>query len=488
MVSPLFPACFSLRCIVGKAPRVLLSISRRERERVSTKPASAPAAHSAVPLAAPADLPDGGLDAFTIPSQIARQQFVGFDHRRSAPLQEEGANSQLIHSATHYENMQELETRSQAMWGQSQTLGDKVWASTAQATVPLHLLTSTLHERSREEAGIRVLFLEGFISEEEYVRRLAEFKLAESKARAPVIPTANTIINSSPLNDSLSDPVERAIEARQIRVFVSSTFADMKEEREVLLNQVFPALNAICKSRGVQFSAVDLRWGITTDQSQQGETINICLREIERCRPYFVGVLGARYGWAQPVGGTRDALLECTFAAATARHDWLKEFQDRSITELEIRHAVLNRPTSSTTKRARFYFRNLSSEEEQLQDPRLASLKSEIANSVAPASKYSAAAELGSQVYADLLKLIDIDFPVTYASRVDSFYSIRSNFDLPLSFVLVATSPTLSPESGSIKTNSLSNARCRLSVAPLAFPRLMVCCGKWRCVPLGVRS
>ena len=40
---------------------------------------------------------------------------------------------------------------------------------------------------------------------------------------------------------------------------------------------------------------VDLRWGITDEQ--KGEVLPICLAEIERCRPYFIGLLGERYGW-----------------------------------------------------------------------------------------------------------------------------------------------------------------------------------------------
>jgi hypothetical protein len=30
---------------------------------------------------------------------------------------------------------------------------------------------------------------------------------------------------------------------------------------------------------------VDLRWGITEEESQKGDTLPICLREIERSRP-----------------------------------------------------------------------------------------------------------------------------------------------------------------------------------------------------------
>ena len=71
----------------------------------------------------------------------------------------------------------------------------------------------------------------------------------------------------------------------------------MREEREILVKQIFPQLRKLCEQRGVTWSDVDLRWGITQEQSERGEVLPICLAEIDRCRPYFIGLLGERYGW-----------------------------------------------------------------------------------------------------------------------------------------------------------------------------------------------
>lgn len=43
----------------------------------------------------------------------------------------------------------------------------------------------------------------------------------------------------------------RGKEQRAIRVFVSSTFRDMQEEREELAKRVFPQLRKLCEQRGV---------------------------------------------------------------------------------------------------------------------------------------------------------------------------------------------------------------------------------------------
>ena len=80
-------------------------------------------------------------------------------------------------------------------------------------------------------------------------------------------------------------------DARAIRVFVSSTFRDMQDEREELVKRIFPAIRHLCEQRGVAFSEVDLRWGVTDEQKAEGAVLPICLAEIDRSRPYFIGLI-----------------------------------------------------------------------------------------------------------------------------------------------------------------------------------------------------
>jgi hypothetical protein len=89
------------------------------------------------------------------------------------------------------------------------------------------------------------------------------------------------------------------------RVFVSSTFSDLKAERNALQERVFPRLRALTVARGCRFQAIDLRWGVSNEASLDQQALNICLGEIERCqkttpRPNFVVLLGERYGWCPP--------------------------------------------------------------------------------------------------------------------------------------------------------------------------------------------
>jgi hypothetical protein len=88
---------------------------------------------------------------------------------------------------------------------------------------------------------------------------------------------------------------------KTFRVFVSSTFTDMRAERRILQEKVFPDLKKYCEARGASFQAVDLRWGVNEESQQEQKTMDICLTEIARCqrlspRPNFIALLGDRYG------------------------------------------------------------------------------------------------------------------------------------------------------------------------------------------------
>jgi hypothetical protein len=59
---------------------------------------------------------------------------------------------------------------------------------------------------------------------------------------------------------------------------------------------VFPQLRKRCELRGVTWTEVDLRWGMTDEEKAEGRVLSLCLAEIQRCQ-LFLGFLGERYGW-----------------------------------------------------------------------------------------------------------------------------------------------------------------------------------------------
>ncbi|HPF88226.1 MAG TPA: DUF4062 domain-containing protein [Candidatus Limiplasma sp.] len=87
-----------------------------------------------------------------------------------------------------------------------------------------------------------------------------------------------------------------------LRIFISSTFNDFILERNALHKTVFPKAAELCHKHGCAFQVIDLRWGISVQDSQDYSTLGICLNEIERCqrvtpRPNFIFLAGERYGW-----------------------------------------------------------------------------------------------------------------------------------------------------------------------------------------------
>jgi nephrocystin-3 len=135
---------------------------------------------------------------------------------------------------------------------------------------------------------------------------------------------------------------------KTVRVFISSTFRDMHAERDHLVKVVFPELRERMAGRHLYLVDIDLRWGITEQEAEQGKALEICLEEIERSRPFFIGILGERYG----------SLLGSLPEDADIDHPWLAGHGEHSLTALEITHAVLRNP--ELARRAFFHFRDPS--------------------------------------------------------------------------------------------------------------------------------
>lgn len=109
------------------------------------------------------------------------------------------------------------------------------------------------------------------------------------------------------------------------RVFISSTFSDMRQERAILQRDAFPRLERFCEEHGAVFQAVDLRWGVNEQAAYDQKTLRICLNEIDRCqkvspRPNFLILLGDKYGW-QPVPETIPQAEMETIIKLASDHD-----------------------------------------------------------------------------------------------------------------------------------------------------------------------
>lgn len=88
----------------------------------------------------------------------------------------------------------------------------------------------------------------------------------------------------------------------QVRIFTSSTFVDFKDWRNKLMEDVYPFLQELCGILGLEFSVVDMRWGVRESAADDHGTSKLCMQEITRCQSLslginFVSFLGNRYGY-----------------------------------------------------------------------------------------------------------------------------------------------------------------------------------------------
>jgi WD40 repeat protein len=111
----------------------------------------------------------------------------------------------------------------------------------------------------------------------------------------------------------------------------------MHAERDYLVKSVFPALSEWCEARKLRLIDIDLRWGVTTADSESKNTVRACLRNIDECRPFFLCFMGQRRGWIP----NSDDIGEETynlFPSLQKKHYAGKA----SVTEMEIIHALID--------------------------------------------------------------------------------------------------------------------------------------------------
>lgn len=219
---------------------------------------------------------------------------------------------------------------------------------------------------------------------------------------------------------------------RQIRVFLSSTFVDMQEERDYLIKKIFPSIKAECRRRRVDFVALDLRWGINEEAAKSGKVVEICMDEIVRSRPFFIGLVGGRYGWIPEENepSISERLL--------AKYPWIKECiaEKMSITEMEMQFGVLRHPTSVNA----YFFQKADAavprkyRERKGSDKakRLEELKSEIRQAAeqgkCKSQTYFSLESLGKQVYEALMAAINELYPVEEHSRYHMLSMMQNEY------------------------------------------------------------
>ena len=87
---------------------------------------------------------------------------------------------------------------------------------------------------------------------------------------------------------------EKVKKTGQVSVFLSSPFKGLEAERNIFNRDWLPRLIRKAESKGVHFRALDLRWGISSEQRERDLLVYICLKEITDA-DFFIGIHGYRY-------------------------------------------------------------------------------------------------------------------------------------------------------------------------------------------------
>lgn len=136
-------------------------------------------------------------------------------------------------------------------------------------------------------------------------------------------------------------------------IFVSSTFQDMQQERDILQNSVLPRIKELAKQYGKNIDLCDLRWGVNSIGMSESEStakvLQVCFDEIDNARPFFIAILGDRYGWIPD-----SSIVESSITGRNIDHT---EMAGKSVTEMEILYGALKNSESSDV---RFYFREIT--------------------------------------------------------------------------------------------------------------------------------
>ncbi|KAF2077076.1 hypothetical protein CYY_001643, partial [Polysphondylium violaceum] len=225
------------------------------------------------------------------------------------------------------------------------------------------------------------------------------------------------------INDATSSTPKDEFDDREIRIFISSPFKDMQLDRDQIVKVVIPKIRKLCIERDIIMTYVDLRWGVTSSQSEMAISLSMCLKELERSN-LMIGLFGERYGWStqEKSDPKSQQLLAQTLEKAASDFPWVNKYKDCSMTEIEYRMILNNH---SSNKNAMFYFRDpyyieeTSSKERnnfvsegQRSKEKLDKLKLEISKStVFKSAEYRRPTNLADVLYEDLEKYIDKKYP-----------------------------------------------------------------------------
>ena len=90
--------------------------------------------------------------------------------------------------------------------------------------------------------------------------------------------------------------------SRKFILFISSTFTDTKEERDILLKKILLELRIMGREQDIEVRFVDMRYGVKDESTLKQMTWDECVKEEERCMNEsggisFLSLQSDKYGY-----------------------------------------------------------------------------------------------------------------------------------------------------------------------------------------------
>lgn len=111
----------------------------------------------------------------------------------------------------------------------------------------------------------------------------------------------------------------------------------MQGERDFIRKYTIPRLRECFQDYPIEFQVVDLRWGVNTldmkEEEQESKVLHVCMDAVHDSKPFFIALIGKRYGWIPPVERTRRIVQNLDQEDLLLLGD---QSVSKSITEMEI--------------------------------------------------------------------------------------------------------------------------------------------------------
>ncbi|XP_041071354.1 tetratricopeptide repeat protein 41 [Carcharodon carcharias] len=245
-----------------------------------------------------------------------------------------------------------------------------------------------------------------------------------------------------------------------IQVYLCSTCEDFQEERNYLENYIFPLLSELCNTRRSCFEVLDMQWTShegSHRQSIDSHQLKVSLDFISKCSPFFICMLGQKYGEycppdteCYPVGGMdMEALSKVErniHIAARNGYSWIlrEEYKNCSLLELEITEAALLNDSVFSF----FYFRDSRyvddillhvpqdkremitskyNHRDHYEEQKVRELKEKIVNKGLPVEIFRTIEELGEAVLKNCSDVIDKLYPMDLVPLQTGMFSLSDH-------------------------------------------------------------